>query len=234
MYKLQAKGNKTAELFIYEDVGESLFFGGVTAKQIAEDLKKVGDVEQIDVRINSYGGDVFEGLAIYNQLVRNRAKVVTHIDGIAASIASIIAMAGNEIFIAENGFIMIHNAWGAVMGDSNTLRDYAERLDAVTAELTQVYVARTKLDSKAVTSMMDKETWLDAGDAIDKGFADKMSENLRIAARYEPEKHKFRNIPKAVMEERPEFDQARRRIVALTERMPAAQRARLLQARGVG
>src|SRR6478609_6695251 len=114
-YSIKAKGTTAGEIYIYEDVGDS-WFGGVTAKQFAADLKELGPVQTLDVRINSGGGDVFDGLAIYRQLVDHPAKVVSHIDGFAASIASIIAMAGDEIRISEAGFVMIHDAWGVAVG----------------------------------------------------------------------------------------------------------------------
>src|ERR1044072_9600498 len=97
-FSIKAKGNSEAEILIYEDVGEG-WFGGVTAKQFAEDLKALGKVDTINLRINSAGGDVFDGLAIYRRLVDHPARVITHIDGLAASIASVIAMSGNEIRI---------------------------------------------------------------------------------------------------------------------------------------
>ena len=103
-YRISAKGADRAEILIYEDVGEG-WFGGVSAKQFADDLKALGAVSTIDVRINSYGGDVFEGFAMYRQLVEHKARIVVHVDGVAASIASVIAMAGNEIEIAPLAFM---------------------------------------------------------------------------------------------------------------------------------
>lgn len=119
-YRISAKANE-ADVLIYEDVGDS-WFGGVSAKQFADDLKALGKVDTINLRLNSAGGDVFDGLAIYRQLVDHPARVITHIDGIAASIASVIAMAGTEIRIAEAGFLMIHDAWGMQMGNADDMR----------------------------------------------------------------------------------------------------------------
>lgn len=195
-FALYAKGNKHAEVLIYEDVGEG-WFGGVSAKKFADDLKAAGDLATIDVRINSYGGDVFDGLAIYNQLVQHKAKVTTHVDGVAASIASVIAMAGDEIRIAENGWLMIHDAWTMAVGNASDLRKQADLLDSVSEQLASVYSARTGMGKDAVRVLMAEETWLSAGDAVERKFATAVSENLRLAAHAVPD-DRFRNTPRAL------------------------------------
>jgi ATP-dependent Clp protease protease subunit len=127
--------------------------GSATASppsKFADDLKALGNVKTIDLRINSEGGSVFDGKAMYTQLVEHKAKVITHIDGLAASAASFIAMAGDEIEIAEGGFVMIHNAWLFAMGDARELRRTADLLDTVNGTIIDVYVARTKGDRKAI------------------------------------------------------------------------------------
>lgn len=191
----KAKGKTSAEILIYEDVGEG-WFGGISAKTFADNLKGLGDVKTIDVRINSYGGDVFDGLAIYNQLVQHKATITTHIDGVAASIASVIAMAGKEIRIAESGWLMIHDAWGMAVGNAAVLRDLAGRLDAVSQQLAGVYAARTGRDQDEIRSWMAEEKWFSAGDALDAGMATAMSENMRAAA-YAGDlgKHTFMHLP---------------------------------------
>lgn len=181
MYSIKAKGNSRGEVFIYEDVGSG-FFGGVTADQFRKDLRALGDVRAIDVRINSYGGDVFDGLAIYRLLADHPATVTTHVDGIAASIASVIAMAGDSIVMSEAGFLMIHNAWGGVKGDAKEMRDYAERLDAVSRQIAGVYAARSGIDQGEIQQMMNAETWLNSQDAYAKGFANQVVQNEAIAA----------------------------------------------------
>lgn len=183
-----------AEIYIYEDIGDS-WFGGVTAKQFADDLKALGPVSTIDCHINSGGGDVFDGVAIYRQLVDHKAKVITHIDGLAASIASVIAMAGDEILITEAGFVMIHEASSIVVGTAVDMRRRAETLDTVTAAIADVYVARTKSALTDIKAWMADETWMTAADAVSKGFADSVVENLRIAARYDPSRHTFSHAP---------------------------------------
>lgn len=197
-FSVKAKGKSEADVLIYEDVGPG-FFGGITAKQFSEELDKVGSVSTINLRIASLGGDVNEGLAIYRRLVDHPARIVTHIDGWAASIASVIAMAGDEIRISEAGAVMIHNAYGMAFGDSEAFRSTADRLDAVTGAIADVYVARTKNKLDAVREWMAAETWFYGQEAVDAGFAESIAENMQIAARYNPDLHKFRNAPVALV-----------------------------------
>lgn len=197
-YSIKAKADK-AEVYLYEDVGEG-WFGGVSAKQFADDLKSLGAVSQIDLRINSYGGEVFDGFAIYNQLKEHSAKVVSHVDGIAASIASVIAMAGDEILIAEAGFMMIHNAQGLAIGDARDMRQMADTLDTVTGSIADVYVARTGRGQGEVRDWMDDETWMTAADCVERGFADSMVENMRVAAHATmSDRHKFTKVPEQLV-----------------------------------
>jgi ATP-dependent Clp protease protease subunit len=197
-YSMKAKSKGAAEIYVYEDVGES-WFGGVTAKQFAADLKALGAVETIDVRINSGGGDVFDGLAIYRQLVEHQARVVAHVDGLAASIASVIAMAGDEIRISESGFMMIHDAWGIEIGDAAAMRKMADMLETTSSAITDVYAARTRAERTQLRTWMEAETWFTGAEAVDAGLADVMDENLRVAAHLDLSKHKFRHAPAALV-----------------------------------
>lgn len=181
-YRIQAKAKGEAEIFIYEDVGES-WFGGVSARQFATDLRALGDVATINLRLNSYGGDVFDGLAIYRLLADHKATVIAHVDGIAASIASVIAMAGDEIRIAEAGEIMIHDAWGVSIGPAAEMRTMADRLEAVSASIADVYVARTGNSKDQVQAWMLAETTFQSADALKHSFATAVVPNLRAAAR---------------------------------------------------
>lgn len=196
-YKVVARGSDRAEIYLYGVIGGDWFGEGVTAKQFADDLKALGSVKTIDLRINSEGGSVFDGKAIYSLLVEHKAKVITHIDGLAASAASFIAMAGDEIEIAEGGFVMIHNAWLFAMGDARELRRTAELLDTVNGTILDVYTARTKGDRAKLAKMMDDETWLTAEDAIKHGFANKMVQNLKVAASIS-HPDRFKNMPAAL------------------------------------
>ncbi len=187
-YRMTARGNREAEILIYEDVGES-FFGGVSAKQFLEDLRGLGAVDLLNLRLNSYGGEVFDGLAIYRHLAEHKARKVVHVDGIAASIASVIAMAGDEIRVAEAGRIMIHDASGLAWGTAEDMRRQADLLETVTASIADVYVARTGNAAEQVRSWMRDETWFTAADAIANRFATEAAPNVRMAARFDPRMH---------------------------------------------
>lgn len=215
-YSIKAKGTE-AEIYLYGDVGDS-WFGGVTAKQFADDLKAAGKVETIHLHVNSPGGDVFDGLAIYRQLVDHKARVIVHIDGLAASIASVIAMAGDEIHMSESGFLMIHNAWGVAIGSADDMRTMANLLEKTTGSIRDVYVSRTGKPADKVKSWMDEETWFSAQEALDAGFVTEISDNMKLAARIDPAKHKFKHAP-AALSGTPNLDEARARIARMKNTM---------------
>lgn len=216
-FSCKAKGKNEAEILIYEDIGGG-FFGGVTAKQFSKDLAALGSVETINLRIASLGGDVHEGLAIYRRLVDHPARVVTHVDSWAASIASVIAMAGDEIRIAEGGAIMVHEAWCLAMGNAADLRSLADRLEATSGAIADVYVARTGKTLAQVKEWMAAETWFYGAEAVDAGFATSVVENMKVAARFNPELHRFRNAP-AALAGTPNRDQLRERLAALKSKI---------------
>lgn len=181
-YRFKAKAtDQSAEVQIYEDVGEG-WFGGITAKDFSTDLKAAGKVKTIDVRIASYGGDVNDGLAIYRMLAEHDARVVVHIDGVAASIASIIAMAGDEIVIAEAGSVMIHEGWTITAGHASDLRAVADNLEKTTIQLAEIYASRTRQPLAQVQKWMADTTWFYGQEAVDAGFAQSMAENVKAAA----------------------------------------------------
>lgn len=197
-YSMKARAEE-ADIYIYEDVGSG-WFGGVSAKQFAADLKALGAVTTINLHLNSYGGEVFEGLAIYRQLADHSARIVAHIDGIAASIASVIAMAADEILITESGFIMIHDASGGVFGRAEDMRKVADLLDTITGTISDLYVGRTGMAAPAVRQLMAAETWMTAAEAVANGFADSIVENLRVAAHSgDLSKHRFLHAPQALL-----------------------------------
>lgn len=183
---------------ILDPIGEDWFGDGVTAKRISAALRNIGKKDVV-VSINSPGGDYFEGLAIYNLLREHPAKVTVKIVGIAASAASVIAMAADEVQIARAGFIMIHNTWVVAVGDRHALRDVADWLEPFDVTATDIYAARTGLDEKEIGRMLDRETWIGGADAVDKGFADSLlsadeiesKANNSIASRQQAATHKF-------------------------------------------
>lgn len=181
-YRFQAKAaEKAVEILIYEDVGAG-WFGGVTAKQVADDLRGAGKPERIDVRIASYGGDIVDGLAIYRLLADHNARVVAHIDSVAASVASVIAMAGDEIVIAEAGSLMIHEAWTIAAGHAKDMRAKAAELESASSQLAEIYAARTGQPLGTVKAWMAETKWFYGQEAVDAKFAHRVAENVRLAA----------------------------------------------------
>lgn len=158
----------TTVVELYDEIG----FWGVTAKDFRDQLKGVeGD---FTLRINSPGGDVFDGIAIFNDLLAHKGKVHIEVSGIAASIASVIAMAGDSIAIAPNAFFMIHNAWTGAWGNRHDFTETAAVLAQIDEAIARTYAGRAKSGIRAIREMMDGETWMNAAAAIDKGFADKL------------------------------------------------------------
>lgn len=156
---------------MFEVIGEDYWTGGgVTAKKVAAQLRAIGG--PVEVQINSPGGDMFEGFAIYNVLREHPHDVTVKVMGMAASAASIIAMAGDRIEIGASSFIMIHNCWVLAYGNRNDLRELADWLEPFDQAMRDVYVARSNQDAKAVAKMLDDETWLSGSQAVEKGFAD--------------------------------------------------------------
>lgn len=185
---------KRGEVFIYDAIGKSYFDEGVSANSFAQALKDMGKVSALDIYINSPGGSVFEGLAIYNQIKRFDAQKVVHVDGIAASIASVIAMAGDEVRIAANGMFMIHDPWGLAMGTAADMRKEAEALDKIRAVLLDNYVARTGGKRDEISAWMSAETWMNADEALERGFATAKVEEKQFSAAF-PMLDKFNKVP---------------------------------------
>jgi len=186
-YNIQNKAGETADIYIFDEIGTY----GVTAQDFISEIKGLKDMP-INLRINSLGGDVFDGMAMYNVIKRREAKTTVYIEGIAASIATIIALGADEVIMAENSLFMIHNAWGGTSGEAKDMRKTAETLDKITSELTDIYVKKTGLSYDALAEMMDEETWLNAQEAFDLGFIDTISDSIKVAAKYDVSK--FKNI----------------------------------------
>jgi ATP-dependent Clp endopeptidase proteolytic subunit ClpP len=188
-----------AEIWIYEQIGEDFWTGGgVTAKSFQKELAGI-KASQIDLHINSPGGEVFDGITIYNLIKQHPANVTAHIDGLAASIASVIALAGDTVIMAENALFMIHNPWGFAMGDATEMRKTADLLDKVGGSLVTAYASKSGKSDDEISVLMDSETWMTAQEAKDAGFIDEISEQMDLAAcaKFIPamQKAKFKNIP---------------------------------------
>ena len=186
-YNIQNKAGEAADIYIFDEIGTY----GVTAQDFISEIKGLKDMP-INLRINSLGGDVFDGMAMYNVIKRREAKTTVYIEGIAASIATIIALGADEVIMAENSLFMIHNAWGGTSGEAKDMRKTAETLDKITSELTDIYVKKTGLSYDALAEMMDEESWLNAQEAFDLGFIDTISDSIKVAAKYDVSK--FKNI----------------------------------------
>jgi ATP-dependent Clp protease, protease subunit len=178
---------ESVEISIYDEIGDY----GTSAKQFIDDLKSVGG-KDIVIRMNSVGGSVFDGLAIYNVLRSHKGYVNVKIEGLSASIASIIALAGDNIEMAENGFFMIHNPFGKSMGGAEDMRKTADLLDKIKQELVNIYATKTQLSDETISNMMDEETWLTSQEAKEMGFIDTITEPIKVAASFDFSK--FTNV----------------------------------------
>lgn len=201
-YDIKAQADdKSAEIMIYADIGDNFFGDSVDAKTFAEDLNRLPDsVETINLRINSPGGSVFDGMAIYNSLLKHSARIEVSIDGMAFSIASVIAMAGDTISIAEGAMIMIHNPSSIVWGDSEEMRKVADMMDKAKEGLVKAYQRHVTDSEKAISVLMDAETWFTAEEAVEAGFATEIFEAVKIAAHYKGDgvkPYNYKNQPKA-------------------------------------
>jgi ATP-dependent Clp protease, protease subunit len=184
-WNFQAKGSKTGELTLYGDIASTTWRGDeVTPKQFKKDLDALGDINMLDVYINSGGGDVFAGQAIHSMLKRHKATVNVHIDGLAASIASVIAMAGDKVYMPSNSMMMIHNAAAGLLGYyyASDLRKMADDLDQVGEPIINTYKEKSGMPAAEIKKLMDAETWMTAEEAVELGFADEVLKTKRVAA----------------------------------------------------
>lgn len=190
-FKAAADG-KRATIHIYDAIA---WWSGNDARTFQQKLSNL-KVDTIELRINSPGGSVFEGVTIFNMLVAHAAKVEVHIDGLAGSIASLIALAGDEIHIAENAMFMIHNPSVIAWGESETLRKAAETLDQIKDAILNTYVSRTGGDRDELSRLMNEETWFTADEAISRKFADQKFAPVKAAACWCPED--FPDLPENI------------------------------------
>ena len=187
-WAFKALVDNEGELTIYGEIADSQggwFSSGdeITPTSFKAELDALGDISVLNVYINSPGGDVFAGQAIYSQLKRHKAMVNMHIDGLAASIASVIAMAGDTIHMPMNAMMMIHQPWSGMMGNAKDFREEADVLDKVSGSIQETYLAKaTSMKSKDLIAMLDAETWLTAQECMDLGLCDVLGEEMAIAA----------------------------------------------------
>lgn len=175
------ESDEDRSISVYDVIGYDYWTGdGVTARRIAGALRSLGPGD-VTVNINSPGGDMFEGLAIYNLLREHKGNVTVKVLGLAASAASVIAMAGDTVQIARAGFLMIHNAWVIAAGNRNDFREIADWLEPFDSAMADIYAARTGAEQKAMAKLMDAESWLGGSSAVEQGFADELLPSDQVA-----------------------------------------------------
>jgi ATP-dependent Clp protease protease subunit len=209
-WEFKAKSQDEADLYLYIEIAS--WGGGYyahSAQSFKREMDALGDIKTLNIYINSPGGDVFEGNAIYNLLARKAKKctVNVYVDGLAASIASVIAMAGTKIIMPANTMMMVHNAWAFSAGNASDHREVADALDKVDGAIKQAYLSKAddKLDDETITDLMNKESWLSAQDCLDYGLCDEVTDAKQIAAKFDPALLKnFKNVPKEFFAAPPE------------------------------
>ena len=178
-FKAKAESPDAVEISIFDEIG----MWGVNARDFISELKAHSG-KSVSLSINSPGGSVFDALAIYNALRSHGGEINVRILGVAASAASLIAMAGDKITMPENTFLMVHNPWAVAAGNAEELRDFADTLDTIGSSLVKTYVARTGMSEDDIKQLLADETWLTAEEAVAKGFATEMEPALKVAASY--------------------------------------------------
>ncbi|WP_445363327.1 ClpP-like prohead protease/major capsid protein fusion protein [Microbulbifer sp. ANSA003] len=195
-YSMTAAANTSeADIYLYDYIG----YWDMTAKDFARDLKALGDVSKINLHINCPGGDVFDGTAIYNLLKDHKAEVETWIEGIAASMGSVIALAGDTVHIAENAYYMVHNPSAGVRGDEHALEKTKSLLAKVKATMKSLYSSRSGMSDEDISQVMDDETWYTGTEAVEAGFATDTTAAIEMAASFSADHlNQFKNTPQAI------------------------------------
>jgi ATP-dependent Clp protease, protease subunit len=165
--RIEAKSSDEATVYLYDEIS----WFGISAEQAVKELNSL-TAKTIHIRFNSPGGSVFDGTAIYNAIKQHKSKTVAHIDGLAASIASVIALAADEVWMSDSAFLMIHDPWSIVIGNSETMREEAELLDKVGGVIAKTYMDKSGMSEAEIRQMMTSETWMTASEAKEKGFID--------------------------------------------------------------
>lgn len=190
-YAIKNNHAGVVDISIHDEIG----LWGITAKEFIANLSEHKSATAINLSIHSPGGSVLDGLAIYNTLKSHPAKVHGRVEGLAGSAASFILMASDTITMPDDSFIMIHNAHGGAIGDAEDLRSVADVMEKLQDSIVNIYVKRTGQDEQVIRDMMADETWMNASDAVENGFADTISEPLGIAAKAASFGKYFRSMP---------------------------------------
>lgn len=183
---------KESDIYLYDEIG----YWGIQAEEFVKELVAM-DYAEINLHINSPGGNVFEGNAIYNALQMHPSKIITHVEGVAASMASVIALAGDEVRIAEGAYFMIHDPWSMVVGSAEDFRKEASVLDKIGDTLINAYEKKMNVDRDEIKQMMADESWFNADEAIENGLADMLTGESSQAAKFDMSV--YNNVPNEIV-----------------------------------
>lgn len=190
-YRIRAADKDTAEIYIYDEIA----WYGASADDLVREIAGI-TASEIHVRLNTPGGSVWDGMAIYQALRGHGARIVTHIEGLAASMGSVIALAGEEVRMAKGAFFMIHNPWVLILGDARELRETADLLEKIETNIVGIYMDRTGATEEEIRAAMDAETWYTAEEARDAGFVDAIVDGQEVVARASADiLARYRNVP---------------------------------------
>ncbi len=194
-YSIRANANNTADIYLYDEIGSR----GITARQFAGELSTLGTLSKINLHIHSPGGSIFDGIAIYNLLKKHPAAITVYIDGLAASMASVIAMVGDPIIMPENAMMMIHKPWVIAGGDAEEMRSHAELLDKVESVMIPAYTDKTGKSAEEIAAMLAEETWMSGKECVEQGFADKTISPIRAMACIQSKRiEEFEKMPESI------------------------------------
>lgn len=212
-------GDDEATIYIYDVIGGD-WFGGISAKDFVAELNGI-KAKTIHLRFNSPGGDVFEGRAMATAIAQHPSKVIAHIDALAASSASWMALQADEVEIADGAFLMIHNSWTLAMGDKSTMTETAKLLDQIDETFVADYTKRTSKTTDEVRAWMDAETWFGAQESVDNGFADRIAQPAKKADN-QWNLAAYKNAPQKTEESTPQIDRAAmNRMLSFLDQFPA-------------
>lgn len=181
--KISNESADIGELTLYGEISSVSWWDDVVSpKQFKEDLDSLGDIKNLNIYCNSGGGEVFAGMAIHSMLKRHSAYKTAYVDGLAASIASVVIMAADKIVMPVNAMLMIHNCTTIAVGNKKELRKMADDMDKIDESILATYVAKTGKEEKEISKLMDAETWFTAAEAVEMGFADELQAEKKLAA----------------------------------------------------
>lgn len=202
-WDIKAAAEKIGEVYIYGSIVRYRWDDeDTTAMSFKKDLEDLGDIDTLNLYVNSPGGSVFQAQAIYSILARQTAQKVAYIDGIAASAASFLIMAADKIVMPKNATMMVHNPLTIVIGNAKDLRKEADALDKITVGMIESYLSHTgdKITEDKLKELLDAETWMTAQECLDYGFADEIIEAKEVAACIDPDIFaSYKNVPESLL-----------------------------------